>query len=511
MRFSLFLIGMFLFSISVSPVFLWNVDLGIQGNYLLTSNAWGTYGNAVITKAGVQYGSVICSDGIGGAIIAWIDDAAGNLNIYTQRISSDGMILWQSDGIPICTELEEQSNIDICSDEHEGAIIVWEDRRNIATTNYDIYAQRIDQNGNRLWGANGTAICNASESQNGPAICMDEHGGAIISWLDNRNQSVTNTDIYAQRIDSNGNFNWTSNGTLICNDVSVQTYHKMIADGTGGAIIGWVDERNGLLNDVYVQRVNSSGNTKWADNGTEVCKKAEQQMSLVLCNDGLGGAIIAWWDNRVDGDIYAQYVNVTGNLKWEANGTGICNYTQSQREPAICKHDDGGVIITWRDRRAGESIYAQHIDLMGTTHWTPNGTRVANSTTTQINNRGILATGENIYHIIWDTGGMLDDHAIFTQKINSIGSYLGNLNGIERLPTSYDAQLDDFMVTSLNNLILCWDDTRTGNPDVYALLITDGGTGVTPFDPFWIILIIIIVAVGAGVGAAGYLVAKRRG
>ncbi|MCK4281029.1 MAG: hypothetical protein KAX10_02855, partial [Candidatus Lokiarchaeota archaeon] len=115
-------------------------------------------------------------------------------------------IAWGTESKPICTSDDHQVIPQICSDGAGGAIIVWADSRGAT---YDIYAQRINSNGDVQWTSNGRAICAESNFQYSPQICSDNAGGAIIVWDDYRG---ANLDIYAQRVNSVGDTQWTSNG-----------------------------------------------------------------------------------------------------------------------------------------------------------------------------------------------------------------------------------------------------------------------------------------------------------
>ena len=144
------------------------------------------------------------------------------------------------------------------------------------------------------WDDNGIVICNEdTEKQERPQICSDGSGGAIITWQDERNG---NLDIYAQKVDSAGNTLWEANGIVICNeDTQKQEYPQICSDGSGGAIITWQDYRNGANYDIYAQRINKTGNTQWADNGTVICNhNTVNQYDPQICSDGAEGAIITW-------------------------------------------------------------------------------------------------------------------------------------------------------------------------------------------------------------------------
>ena len=86
---------------------------------------------------------------------------------------------WSSnlrENTPVCTASGQQSALQIISDGAGGAIITWEDARNV---HFDIYAQRVDAHGNVLWKKDGFSICSAPENQNRPRIVSDGAGGAI--------------------------------------------------------------------------------------------------------------------------------------------------------------------------------------------------------------------------------------------------------------------------------------------------------------------------------------------
>jgi hypothetical protein len=183
---------------------------------------------------------------------------------------------------------------------------------------YDIYAQKIDSAGDTKWGEsfwsgpgdrNGTVICNATLEQEYPQICCDGAEGAIITWQDGRSDFG---DIYAQKIDSAGDTKWADNGTVICNDRLRQVYPQICCDGAEGAIITWWDKRDGTDYDIYAQKINSAGDTQWADNGTVICNATLEQVYPQICCDGAGGAIITWRDNRsgTNSDIYAQKIKM---------------------------------------------------------------------------------------------------------------------------------------------------------------------------------------------------------
>jgi hypothetical protein len=340
---------------------------------------WAVNGVAVCTATSFQYSPQLIPDGAGGAIITWSDLRSGNYDVYAQRIDANGYAMWITDGVAISATSGTQFNPRII-DDGGGAIITWEDFRG---ADRDIYAQRVNSSGIVLWTANGKAVCSETGHQEGPRIARDEEGGAIISWDDDRG---TDHDIYAQRIDGNGDADWTSNGVLLCGATSTQWETEIVADGSGGAIVIWKDYRSGTSYDIYTQRVDANGNALWTADGVPICQASDSENELRLVSDGAGGAIISWQDNRgADIDIYAQRINAVGTVQWDSDGMLICGATGHQQYPRICTDGSGGAILCWTDERTSsyKDLYAQRIDAGGTVQWTTDGVAFCTAPGTQ--------------------------------------------------------------------------------------------------------------------------------
>jgi len=333
---------------------------------------WTANGTLVCNAINRQYKPEICSDGLGGAFITWIDERAGDQKIYIQRVTNLESKPFTANGTIIEPSGGDQSEVKICSDGANGAFIVWVDDKN---GNDDIFAQRIDQNGNLLW-LNETEVCTESSHQGEIQIINDGQGGLIITWEDSRGIS----DIYAQKLYSNGNILWVPNGILVCNEEEQQQEPQLCGDGLGGVIITWYDYRDGIANiDIYAQRISSGGTVLWNTNGSIVNTENDAQIKCKICSDGNGGAIITWYDFRlgIDYDIYAQKIDSNGNRVWLSSGIPICIEDGYQYNPEICSDGFGGAVIAWIDLRGWDTdIYSQRIDASSNTYWTSGGTPV---------------------------------------------------------------------------------------------------------------------------------------
>ncbi len=386
---------------------------------------WTVDGVSISTANGNQMIATIASDGLGGAIITWFDGRDGHDYIYAQKINSSGVVQWTADGVEISTAIGFQTDPVIISDGSGGAIIAW--KHFFELSNTDIYAQKINALGNIQWGTNGIIISNAANSQLSQTLVSDGSGGAIITWYDYRNSATTGADIYAQRINASGGEQWITNGVALCVAAGEQLFPAIVSDGTGGAIITWQDLRFGAVNDIYAQRINTFGTVEWTANGVPIATLTGLQSVPKIISDGSGGAIVTWEDNGKGPtvDIYAQKINPDGNVQWITGGVPISAAAGDQTIPKIVSDGSGGAVITWLDTRNGISnrdIYAQKINSSGTVQWKLDGVAITTALNNQFNPT-IVGDGLGGAIITWyDSRGIGFD--IYTQKVDKYG-FLG--------------------------------------------------------------------------------------
>ena len=337
---------------------------------------WTTGGVPVCTAAGWMESSPrITSDGAGGAIVTWADDRGADSDIYAQRINTSGAIQWAADGVPLCTATDDQYWPVLISDGAGGAIVTWEDQRS-GSGNYDIYIQRVNAAGTVQWTTDGVPLCTVAEWQRFPDITSDGAGGAIVTWEDRRKVNPElDINVYAQRVNAAGAVQWTTDGEQICTAAESQGFPMITSDGAGGAFVAWEDERSGNY-DIYVQRVNTAGTEQWTTDGIPICTAAADQAWPELTSDGAGGTIVTWKDYRSGVSvIYAQRINAAGSTLWTADGTPLSGNSGATRHMLV---SDGasGAIVAWVDYRniaTNPDIYAQHIDASGMVQWEADG------------------------------------------------------------------------------------------------------------------------------------------
>ncbi len=429
----------------------------------------------VCTVSGDQMYSSIISDNAGGAIIVWHDYRNGNADVYAQRLDAKGAALWPENGVAVCLAPANQEGITIAGDGSGGALIAWMDRRNDFG---DIYAQRVNAHGQMLWAANGVAAAAAPSSQQAPRIVGDGAGGAVIAWLDWRFYEISQTDIYAQRLNASGVPQWTANGVAVC---SVPGYQwpppSQIALHEGGVIIVWDDGRDGQNTmHVYAQRLDANGNPQWAAGGIRIGMAPGNQWSSSIISDGTGGAIIMWAGTLdYESTKFAQRLDAAGAAQWDSNGVVLRDPspTFGMWEDLISDGAGGGIVVWDIDSNGQNLLEAQRVDAAGQVLWGATGVRVSTSPYQQYD-PAMVSDGAGGAIITWREERGERDY-IFAQHLDAQGQRLWTDAGLTLTTATGKQEWQRAISDGAGGAIAVWHDERNGGSDIYAQRI--GGRG----------------------------------
>jgi hypothetical protein len=384
---------------------------------------------------------------------------------------------WSNDP-SVNTEVNTWSDVTsvpvIAPDGEGGVFIVW------TIENDDIRVQHLDKQGYIRFGSSGERICDESENQNRPEVISDDSGGIIVAWQDAR-EGYQNKDIYASRFDSTMNFHWEGGdaGLPVCIEAGIQNEPKLVPDGSGGAIVAWIDGRTEA--GIYAQRISRRGEALWQANGVPVVVTAGA-WEFDIDTDGAGGAVIVWMDSRdfnPASDIYAQRLDRNGNKLWvtpsDSSGIPVCRADSYQQEPVILGMADGGAVAAWCDRRKDDynDIYAQRIGPDGTILWQSDGIPVSTHSTAQ-GHPVLTCDGEDGFYAAWNNydGYYYVNYDILGQHFDGNGGRLwgtdADSNGYPLAVDTVEEYTPNLLEDGSGGVFLVWSDMRTGNANIYG-------------------------------------------
>ena len=375
-------------------------------------------------------------------------------------------------------------------------IFAWSDTRDSMR---DVYVQKIDAQGNKLWGDKGIAVTTAYGRQEDPLLVGDDNGGAFIIWIDYRDEPDTKGDVYAQHVLSDGNLVWSLEGQPIVVKDGAQRSPNMCKDGNGGAYIIWKDFTVGQYEHVYATHISSDNQIINPGEGVPIMTNDSHHNGISLEIAGLGEAAMAWVDDRNGNlDIFGQRMlanhdDGTITTLWstvEEGGIPICNAEGDQNYAKItyaagCCGAEGITVATWQDdRNQNFDIYMQYLWADGTPYFQdyPEGLPLTEGLTSSQTKPRVKADDSGAY-VVWysDQNGNSD---IYAQKIiASQDDPIAWPGGGLAICTAEDAQTGARLSVSGNGgVYFTWQDDRNGGDeaDIYIQHISADNATTMP-------------------------------
>lgn len=291
-------------------------------------------------------------------ITLWQDDKDGNgRNIYAQKINSTSIYQWDVEGVKVSNVNNGNSvNLQGSDRDSSGSIFIsWSVSSGI---NYEeIFAQKINSNGSVLWG-NGVAVSSESTQQDKVKIINDGQGGAYVSFLD-----VDTSKIKLQRLSSSGNKLWIDEGIRISSSLNAQESQYQVISASSSIVIAWIDYDP---NDggVFMQKFNNNGDKLWGEEGVRIGNGLSDINNKIYLSEVSGGFVVVW-ENTYQSSIYVQKVNQLGQIQLSSGGV-IFNNSASSINAVTSNPNE--VLISWFDIVTGATLINK-INLSGNKIW----------------------------------------------------------------------------------------------------------------------------------------------
>lgn len=213
----------------------------------------------------------------------------------------------------------------------------------------DVYLVKTDSDGNMLW----NKAYGGPNRDEGHAIVQTSDGGYIIAGCTESYGKGCN-DMYLIKTDSAGSLQWnrTYGGSL--QDFS----EAVVQSPDGGYLLAGLTnsfgvDTNDIDSDVYLVETDSVGNMVW--NKTYGGDGGDDARALIKTGDGgyaiTGSIYVGGIDNR---DVYLLKVDSSGNLLWSETYGG----EHAEFGYAMVQNTDGGYVITGQS-----SSFSQHIQV----------------------------------------------------------------------------------------------------------------------------------------------------
>ena len=222
------------------------------------------------------------------------------------------------------------------------------------------------------WSASGLSFNSATGNASGLRMVSDGRGGFIAAWIDAR---VAPTQIFCQRVDSTGTAQWAPDGLLVSTGLTNIASLSISSDGQNGTVLTWVADQPSSTRNIFAQRIDASGASRWLTNGMRVDSTTANANQTVpsVCSDASGGAVVAWLDGRnANPTVFVQHITSNGTRAWLQGGIAVVSPTSgAQGSPRLLADDNGGAFVSWEHPQTNTTTGFQHFDATGTALYTP--------------------------------------------------------------------------------------------------------------------------------------------
>jgi uncharacterized delta-60 repeat protein len=302
-----------------------------------------------------DYGYSIQQTSDGGYVITGytLSFGAGSSDVFVIKLDSSGNLSWAK---TIGGTSEDYGySIQQTSD---GGYIITGETSSFGAGVDDVFVIKLDSYGNLSW----AKTIGGTGEDSGSSIQQTSDGGYVITG-ETSSFGAGSYDVFVIKLNSSGNLSWakTIGGTGINSGYSIQQ------TSDGGYVITGRTYGFGAGGDVFVIKLNSSGNLSWAKTigGTS----DDEGSSIQQTSDG--GYVITGYTSSFgagDWDVFVIKLDSSGNLSW-ARAIGGTNYDSGS---SIQQTSDGGYVITGYTSSFGAGdwdVFVIKLDSSGNLSW----------------------------------------------------------------------------------------------------------------------------------------------
>ncbi|MDP4280597.1 MAG: T9SS type A sorting domain-containing protein [Bacteroidota bacterium] len=367
-----------------------------------------------------------------------------------------------------------------------------DDQQSIATTDgktwiafysqngsdYNMRAQLIDANGNKMLGTDGMLV---SSQPTGSAtfvfnVCIDASNNLIIACQDERSGG---DQAVLYKISQSGTHLWSSSGVILGSGLA--PYPAVLS--TGEVVVAWNESNSNTLN---IQKITTSGTLAWSTPvqvmvGTSTTTRGQ----IFPCTGGKFSMVFQKRSYGISTTLYAQMFDNNGTSQYTA--VQICNETTSgARYYSITGEGDVTYFGYYSSSSNRFNSYIQRINADGSLPWGINGSHFNTSTSSGDNYQvetNIAQTNGSSY--IWAVATFCDPnqtiYGVYVQKfIKTTGARQFTDQGkvVYAVSANCDRQEGDIALVSDTPMFMSYDVSEK----IYATRLDASGNFV--WNPF---------------------------
>jgi hypothetical protein len=241
-------------------------------------------------------------------------------------------------------------------------------------------------------------------------------------WIAFYHQNGGNYDMRAQLIDADGNKLLGADGMLVSNKTSGSATFVFNAcvDNNDNLIISMQDERSGP-DQAVIYKISQAGTHLWSPDGVILGQGLAPYSAALSGND-----IVTVWNEATSNTLKMQRISAAGTTVWASPVSITVNSTTTSRGEVIANLNDKFTVV-YQKKGSGISttLYSQMFSGSGTALYSP--VQISNQTSSGARYYSIAAEGDTTYYGYYVSSGFRFNS--FLQRINPSGVLPWGING----------------------------------------------------------------------------------
>ena len=247
-------------------------------------------------------------------LIQWIRQTgpfwAANSELYLQKYDYDGNALWSEPVIaagPVVFPMGNWSQ-QLLPDASSGNFSAWTE---MSGNVQNARVQHMDTDGNLQWDGGVNFSDNSSHFRTSPKLAIAESNQNLIAVWNESNGSQSQRGVYAQMVDNDGIKLWGSNGSAVIDLNDGYDYLDLSVHSFGDDMISiYIEQAVNMNGDIYATKLDQDGNHVWMNSRIAITSSGNSKTDLTTAS-GPNCVFIVWTEN---GSVYGHCLRSDGTF-----------------------------------------------------------------------------------------------------------------------------------------------------------------------------------------------------
>ena len=251
----------------------------------------------------------------GNTYISYFDNSSGGYKVWLKLLDMDGVAVWPDPkGIEMGGSVSDTwlTDYDLTTDGSGNALLCFQDIRGGYNS---VHIYKVSPEGAQLWGESGISLStNASMDypDYSPVVINTIDNSTYVAWQHQGDPS----QVMLQRLNSLGQTQW-ANPVVLSVPSSSTSWPQFLESSNGSILVKYFADSGPFWapnRAIRVAKIDPAGETVWHQTISDAYGIAAWTQVIGFASDGAGGAVLTWHDDRDQNNLnQAYFARITGD------------------------------------------------------------------------------------------------------------------------------------------------------------------------------------------------------